>query len=98
MTWTSPLRRRLDARMEMLKSTIQQVRKPMFHVIRFGIDLAKNTFAICGVDDHDHIVVKKNTGPPTGVDVLRQYAVRHDRHGGRLRRPLLGSAAHRTRP
>lgn len=31
----------------------------MSHVIRFGIDLAKNTFAVCGVDEHDHIIVKK---------------------------------------
>jgi len=31
----------------------------MPHVIRFGIDLSKNTFAICGVDDQDHIVAKE---------------------------------------
>ena len=28
-------------------------------IIRFGIDLAKNSFAICGVDSHEKIVLRK---------------------------------------
>jgi len=29
------------------------------NIIRIGIDLAKNHFALCGVNDHDRIVVEK---------------------------------------
>ena len=29
------------------------------NIIRIGIDLAKNTFSICGVDNHDKIVLEK---------------------------------------
>ena len=28
-------------------------------IIRFGIDLAKSSFAVCGVDKHEHIVLRK---------------------------------------
>lgn len=31
----------------------------MSNIIRFGIDLAKNSFAICGIDDNGHVVVRK---------------------------------------
>jgi transposase len=31
----------------------------MSNIIRFGVDLAKNSFAICGVDKHDKVVFKK---------------------------------------
>jgi transposase len=31
----------------------------MSTIIRFGIDLAKNTFATCGVDEHGKIALKK---------------------------------------
>ena len=31
----------------------------MKHIIRFGIDLAKNSFAICGVDQHEKILLLK---------------------------------------
>lgn len=31
----------------------------MNNVIRFGIDLAKNSFAVCGVDNAEHIVLQK---------------------------------------
>lgn len=29
-------------------------------IIRFGIDLAKNSFAVCGVDEHEKIVLRKS--------------------------------------
>ena len=31
----------------------------MNSVIRVGIDLAKNTFSVCGVDVHEHIEIEK---------------------------------------
>lgn len=31
----------------------------MSNIIRFGIDLAKNSFAVCGIDEHGKIVFKK---------------------------------------
>lgn len=32
----------------------------MSHIIRFGIDLAKNSFAVCGVDEHGKVVLRKS--------------------------------------
>lgn len=32
----------------------------MSNIIRFGIDLAKSSFAVCGIDEHGKIVLKKN--------------------------------------
>ncbi|MCH8163089.1 MAG: IS110 family transposase, partial [Proteobacteria bacterium] len=29
------------------------------NIKRLGIDLAKNTFSLCGVDDNDNIVLEK---------------------------------------
>lgn len=31
----------------------------MSHIIRFGIDLAKNSFAVCGVDGHEKVALRK---------------------------------------
>src|SRR5699024_1621370 len=59
MTWPCPLRHRRGARMAVSSKTISGAKNPMSHIIRFGIDLAKHTFAICGVDEHDHMTVKK---------------------------------------
>lgn len=28
-------------------------------IIRFGIDLAKSSFAVCGVDENEHITLRK---------------------------------------
>jgi len=30
-----------------------------YPIIRFGVDLAKNSFSICGVDVHDKVVIRK---------------------------------------
>jgi transposase len=31
----------------------------MNKLIRIGIDLAKNTFSMCGVDEHEHIILER---------------------------------------
>ena len=44
--------------MEMSLSHLR-VERPMSTIIRFGLDLAKNTFSICGVDAHGKVVLRK---------------------------------------
>ena len=44
--------------MEMSLSHLR-VERPMSTIIRFGLDLAKNTFSICGVDAAGRVVLRK---------------------------------------
>lgn len=37
----------------------QRAERSMTMIIRFGIDLAKSSFAICGVDRHEHIALRR---------------------------------------
>lgn len=64
MTWTSPLWPPERARMETSTSSKRRVERPIDHAIRFGIDLAKNSFAICGVDSREQIVLQKTLKRP----------------------------------
>ena len=57
MTWTSLLP---DGKRETMRvRTNIAIRRSNINIIRIGIDLAKNTFSICGVDNHDKIVLEK---------------------------------------
>src|ERR1700739_2876388 len=58
MTWTSPLCELRRARMEM-SFPKHRMERPMSTIIRFGLDLAKNTFSICGVDAQGKVVLRK---------------------------------------
>jgi len=39
-------------------------------IIRIGIDLAKNSFALCGVDEHEKIVLEKTVKRPALLDIF----------------------------
>ncbi|MDX1488646.1 MAG: IS110 family transposase [Acidiferrobacterales bacterium] len=45
--------------MEVLEISKQCAERSIAVIIRFGIDLAKSSFAVCGVDENEHIVLRK---------------------------------------
>lgn len=45
--------------MEVLKISKHCAERSIIMIIRFGIDLAKSSFAVCGVDENEHITLRK---------------------------------------
>lgn len=39
-------------------------------IIRIGIDLAKNSFSLCGVDEHEHIIFEKTVKRDALLDLF----------------------------
>jgi hypothetical protein len=60
-------------------------------IIRFGIDLAKSSFAVCGVDENEHIMLRKTLNRKQLLLILHQSAAGGCGYGGRLRCSPLGA-------
>jgi hypothetical protein len=41
----------------------QRARRSTMNIRRIGLDLAKNVFTVCGVDEHGQVVVRKTLRP-----------------------------------
>ena len=66
-------------------------------ILYVGIDLAKNVFAVHGVDEHGKPALVRPSVPRAKLHRAgRLAAAVHDRHGGLLRRAPLGAAVRRS--
>lgn len=59
MTWTSPALRHRCARMELSFIPSDEREDPEMKIRHIGLDIAKNTYFVCGVDERGQVLVQK---------------------------------------
>lgn len=66
-------------------------------IVRIGLDLAKNVFLVCGVEEQGKVAVRKTFASRPGIGVVCPAAPGGCRNGSLFGSALLGAGAAETR-